>query len=181
MHSQGYKKLSGSYFRDDREMGRETHSNIENSGMPNYSVPAKYLEKLDFEYHLAGEADGTMEKLNSKFITSFAKGDFIHAANLKLLQGDIIHSAPFTSPIALNLISTVRELGWNNDIWDSRELDFSLVENKQGYVCWEAASSCFQIAACSRGMGAVQLRYACVKLARALDMIKTASIQNIVQ
>lgn len=88
----------------------------------------------------------------------------IGAANVLVQQGDSILSPSFTSPLALNLIPAVRQLGWTYELWDAKEAEFRLIPNAQATACYEEASALFKEAQSLRGQAAIFLRYACLEL-----------------
>ena len=129
---------------------------------------ASYLNGLTLEYRLAGQATTRRKWHSDLYENCLETGDLVGAANAQLHLADSILSPPFTSPFALNLVSLTSHLGWSNNVWDERELDFPLVRNREASLCYDNANFLFEAATSPRGIAAVKLRNACLDLAEAI-------------
>ncbi|KHO10701.1 hypothetical protein MAA_11705 [Metarhizium robertsii ARSEF 23] len=140
--------------------------------------PQNSLERFAIEVDLARVTENTLERLQKLYFVYIESNDLIGAGLCKILEGDHIISPPFTNPIALNLIVQVRENGWENKDWDSKQLNFRLRNNPRAQECYSEALHYMEAAGSPRGQGAVFLRRGCIYHAEALDfMSKKESAQ----
>ncbi|KAH8749821.1 CHAT domain-containing protein [Hyaloscypha finlandica] len=99
--------------------------------------------------------------------------DYVGMACYHILIGDRIVSPPFTSPVALNLITEGHLLGWENDEWDKAEPSFCLTQNEEADRHYSTALGYVHGIAAPRVRGAIALRRACT-----LHMTAVQSVSN---
>lgn len=164
-HPQYFKDLPAVLYQE----GMDYWGNFKfNENAATFPSIAAYLNRMTLQYRLAGNDCNARGLLSSFSEDALSRGDLVAAAHCQLQLGDAILSPPFTSPLALNLVSVVREVGWDNDLWDKREQVFPLRRDAEAIQCYQQAHFLFEASASERGMAAVLLRYACVDIAVAL-------------
>lgn len=163
-HPKYPKDLSIVLFRADQDYWEDIKCR---GGDTDFPMIASYLNQLTLQYRLAGDASNARSSLLSIYENALEEDNFIAAAHCQLQLGDAILSPPFTSPVALNLVSVVREVGWSNDIWDKRQQDFPLAPDTEATQCYQKARFLFEAVGSKRGTASVLLRYACLDLAGA--------------
>ncbi|KAJ9662591.1 hypothetical protein H2198_001263 [Neophaeococcomyces mojaviensis] len=164
-HPQYFKDLPAVLYQEGMDYWENFKFNENAATFPSI---AAYLNRMTLQYRLAGNDSNARGLLSSFSEDALSRGDLVAAAHCQLQLGDAILSPPFTSPLALNLVSVVREVGWDNDWWDKREQVFPLKRDAEAIQCYQQAHFLFEASASERGMAAVLLRYACVDIAVAL-------------
>lgn len=139
---------------------------------------AGYLNRLTLEWSIGRGSEASSSDLASLCETYLAKNDFTGAANCKLIKGDTAVSPPFTSPIALNLITLDDDLGWDNDNWDTTEAQYPLRRNENANADYQAAYDLFAEGGSKRGKGAVQIRHGCIDHIAAMDAARAGNSQQ---
>ncbi|KAJ5647309.1 hypothetical protein N7490_003681 [Penicillium lividum] len=123
---------------------------------------AAYLTRLVVEMHVACKSPETGIMLNDLFRRCEMIDDYGGMANAKVMEGDSILCAPFTSPLTINLVVLDADdaIGshWH---WDPIELDLVFDYSDEVKRCYESALELFEKGSCKRGRAMVLLRQAC--------------------
>lgn len=127
-----------------------------------------HLHGLVCLYHL-GKGSSESTRFLKDLRRQYDENDDYHGVALTyMIEGDSINSPPFTSPIALNLITDVEGLGWEHERWDPIEHQFSLRMNTKAEDCYSQAMHLFEASGSPRGQAAVLLRVGCMRHAEAV-------------
>ncbi|KAJ4984125.1 hypothetical protein SVAN01_10357 [Stagonosporopsis vannaccii] len=164
-HPQYYKSFSFGLFEKDKDYWNEIRQAWGDTTFP---AIISYCNSLTLQYRLAGDFSEGRSSLSSTYEDVLEKGDFIAAAHCQLQLGDAILSPPFTSPLALNLVSAVSAIGWSNDNWDKKQREFPIRRDAEAVQCYQEAYFLFEAGSSRRGTAAVLLRYACLDIAEAI-------------
>ncbi|KAK3703400.1 hypothetical protein LTR37_014506 [Vermiconidia calcicola] len=138
-----------------------------------------HLNRLVLLYQLGRGSSESTRFLNNLRKQYYENDDYHGAALTYMVEGDSINSPPFTSPLALNLITVVQGLGWEHERWDPIEHRFSLRMNAKAERCYSQAMHLYEAAASPRGQAAVLLRRGCMRHAEAVRIL--SGIDNSLQ
>ncbi|KAJ5948917.1 hypothetical protein N7454_002224 [Penicillium verhagenii] len=123
---------------------------------------AAYLTRLIVEMHVACQNPETGIMLDDLYQRCEKVNDYAGMANAKVIEGDSILCAPFTSPLAMNLIVVNASAAIGDDaLWDPIQLDLEFEYSAEVKQCYESALELFDKGSCKRGQAAVLLRQGC--------------------
>ncbi|KAJ6110314.1 hypothetical protein N7486_002549 [Penicillium sp. IBT 16267x] len=119
---------------------------------------AAYLTRLVVEMYVASKSDEMGIMLDDLYQRCEKVDDYGGMANAKLMEGDSILCAPFTSPLAMNLIviDASGAIG-NSELWDPIERDLEFDYSAEVKQCYESALELFVKGSCKRGQAMVLL------------------------
>ncbi|KAJ5536588.1 hypothetical protein N7513_009774 [Penicillium frequentans] len=123
---------------------------------------ASYLTRLMVEMHVACKSDETGIMLEDLYRLCEKVDDYAGMANAKLMEGDSILCASFTSPLVMNLtvIDTSAATG-DDELWDPIQRDLVFDYSAEVKQCYESALELFGKGSCKRGQATVLLRQGC--------------------
>ncbi|KAJ5280213.1 hypothetical protein N7478_005585 [Penicillium angulare] len=123
---------------------------------------ANYLNRLVVEFYIACASPKKEIMLIDLYQRCEKLNDYAGMANAKLLEGDDMLCAPFTSPLALNLVPfNSSAAAGDNTFWDPIEFDlgFDYTDTVKGL--YESALDLFKASGSKRGQAAVLFRQGC--------------------
>ncbi|KAJ5109324.1 hypothetical protein N7456_005999 [Penicillium angulare] len=125
-------------------------------------VMANYLSRLVVEFYIACASPEKEIMLLDLYQRCERVSDYDGMGNAKLLEGDSILCAPFTSPLALNLVPFNASAAVGDDtFWDPIEFDLEFDYSDTVKGCYESALDLFKISGSKRGQAAVLFRQGC--------------------
>ncbi|KLU90947.1 hypothetical protein MAPG_09472 [Magnaporthiopsis poae ATCC 64411] len=133
---------------------------------PPVTVHGQLVSLNPFADGLRNLAAGLLERLQDSYE---AVMDLVGMANCHLIKADRIASPPFTSPLAMNLTTSMKEDGWSNSTWDAAQSGFPLSGCRKAEELYDQAFFLFDSTASPRGKAAVLLRRGCIHHAKAIS------------
>lgn len=123
---------------------------------------AAYLTRLIVEMHVACKSGEMGTMLDDLYHRCEKIDDYAGMANVKLMEGDNILCAPFTSPLALNLtVIDASHAICHHELWDPIERDLVFDYSAEVKQCYQSALDLFVKDSCKRGQAMVLLRQGC--------------------
>ncbi|KAK3339811.1 CHAT domain-containing protein [Lasiosphaeria hispida] len=135
----------------------------------NLGITEMYLQRLTVEMHFARGLDEWKNLLKRLQDSYEASMDLNGMANCYLIEADSIVSLPFTSPLAMNLITLTKAGGWSDSTWDATQSAFPLQSKELADELYDRAFFLFDAGASPRGKAAVLLRRGCIHHAVAIS------------